>query len=94
MSIKKLAWVFGALTVLLSCGKEGDGGTVRNPIRISSPTPEKFIDKVTLDDTQKACVKAGNEFAFRCLKMLYAADITGGAPVSHYSRRSAFLLPS
>jgi len=62
------------MTVLLSCSKDGDSGTVKNPIGISSPTPARSIDRVLLDDTQKSCVKAGNEFAFRCLRKLYEDD--------------------
>ena len=58
------------LTTLLSCSKYGSV-RVRNPITVESPSPTEQITKVTLDDTQKGYVEAGNRMAFRFLGRMY-----------------------
>lgn len=44
---------------------------VKDPISISSPTPTEHISKVSLDETQKGYVSAGNTMAFRFLSQMY-----------------------
>lgn len=56
-----------SLAVVFSCSKV----YLEERIEISSPEPQNAISKITLTDIQKGYVKAGNAFAFNCLKELY-----------------------
>lgn len=72
----KKAFVFIFAAVFVSCSSiinpgPGSDTEVKNPITISSPTPTQQISKVSLDDTQKGYVKAGNSMAFRFLSQMY-----------------------
>lgn len=72
----KKAFVFIFAAVFVSCSSKinpgpGSDPEVKNPITISSPTPTQQISKVSLDDTQKGYVKAGNSMAFRFLSQMY-----------------------
>lgn len=61
--------------VLASCSGGVNPGpddpVVKDPITISSPTPTSQISKVSLDETQKGYVKAGNKMAFRFLSQMF-----------------------
>ena len=59
------------LLVLLSCEGAGTSVRVKDPITISSPEPAEQLTKVTLTDSQKSYVRAGNAMSFRLLKQLY-----------------------
>lgn len=56
------------ITTLLSCSKPE---TVKDPITIQSPVPTEQITKVSLDETQKGYVEAGNRMAFRFLGEMF-----------------------
>ena len=53
---------------LLSCSKPV---VVKEPIAIESPVPTEQITKVTLNETQKGYVEAGNRMAFRFLGEMF-----------------------
>ena len=67
------------LIALVSCNK---AVTVKDPITISSPEPAQQITKVTLSDTQKGYVHAGNAMAFRFLKQIYNGENLICSPLS------------
>ena len=68
------------LMVVLSCSAEKNG--VDDPITTSPPTPVTQITKVSLNDTQKGYVRAGNAMAFRFLKQLYEGENLICSPLS------------
>lgn len=63
---------------LLSCSIE----TVDNPITIESPVPTEQITKVTLDETQKGYVEAGNRMSFRFLGQMFENENLVCSPLS------------
>ena len=56
------------LLALVSCQKQVK---VTDPITIQSPTPTEQITKVSLTETEKGYMKAGNAMAFRFLDKMY-----------------------
>ena len=69
------------LLSLISCSSL-DIVKVKDPIRISSPTPTEQITKVSLDDTQATYVEAGNSMSFRFLGQLYDGENLICSPLS------------
>jgi len=67
------------ITTLLSCSKPE---TVKDPITIQSPVPTEQITKVTLDETQKGYVEAGNMMAFRFLGDMFKNENLVCSPLS------------
>ena len=67
------------IMALTSCSKEV---TVKDPITVQSPAPTEQITKVSLSDTQKGYVSAGNAMAFRFLKQLYSGENLVCSPLS------------
>lgn len=55
---------------------------VNDPFTISSPEPTTPITKVSLTDTQKGYVNAGNKMAFRLLQQMYTGDNLICSPLS------------
>ena len=55
---------------------------VKDPIKISSPTPQEQITKVTLNETQTGYVEAGNKMAFRFLDAMFDGDNLICSPLS------------
>ena len=55
---------------------------VKNPINISSPSPAEQLTKVSLNDTQKGYVEAGNRMSFRFLKGIYDGENMICSPLS------------
>ena len=55
---------------------------VKDPIKISSPTPKEQITKVTLNETQTGYVEAGNKMAFRFLDAMFDGDNLICSPLS------------
>ena len=70
------------LLATVSCDKENKPVDVKDPIDISSPAPTEQITKVSLNDTQKGYVKAGNAMAFRFLKQIYDGSNLVCSPLS------------
>ena len=64
---------------LMACSKS-DG--IKDPITISSPTPTEQITKVSLSESQKGYVKAGNAMALRFLKQIYDGKNLVCSPLS------------
>lgn len=79
---KTLVCLAAGLVALVSCDKENNPVTVNDPITISSPEPTGPITKVSLSDTQKGYVQAGNAMAFRFLKQIYHGDNLVCSPLS------------
>ena len=67
------------IMALTSCSKSV---TVKDPITVQSPAPTEQITKVSLSDTQKSYVSAGNAMAFRFLKQLYSGENLVCSPLS------------
>lgn len=67
------------IAALLSCSKSE---TVKDPITIESPVPTEQITKVTLNETQKGYVEAGNRMAFRFLGQMFEDDNLVCSPLS------------
>ena len=67
------------ITMLLSCSISE---AVKDPITIQSPVPTKQITKVTLDETQKGYVDAGNRMAFRFLGEMFDNENLVCSPLS------------
>lgn len=65
--------------MLLSCSISE---AVKDPIRIQSPVPTEQITKVTLDETQKGYVDAGNRMAFRFLGEMFDNENLVCSPLS------------
>lgn len=75
--------IAAVLLAAVSCDKGSrEDATVKDPITIESPTPSEQITKVSLNDTQKGYVQAGNAMAFRFLKQLYTGDNLIYSPLS------------
>ena len=55
---------------------------IDDPITISSPTPDTQITRVSLNDTQKGYVEAGNAMAFRFLDQIYGGKNLVCSPLS------------
>lgn len=64
---------------LLSCSKPV---VVKEPIAIESPVPTEQITKVTLNETQKGYVEAGNRMAFRFLGEMFEDENLVCSPLS------------
>ena len=67
------------ITMLLSCSISE---AVKDPITIQSPVPTEQITKVTLDETQKGYVDAGNRMAFRFLGEMFDNENLVCSPMS------------
>ena len=65
--------------MLLSCSISE---AVKDPITIQSPVPTEQITKVTLDETQKGYVDAGNRMAFRFLGEMFDNENLVCSPMS------------
>lgn len=65
--------------MLLSCSISE---AVKDPITIQSPVPTEQITKVTLDETQKGYVDAGNRMAFRFLGEMFDNENFVCSPLS------------
>ena len=65
--------------MLLSCSISE---AVKDPITIQSPVPTEQITKVTLDETQKGYVDAGNRMAFRFLGEMFENENLVCSPLS------------
>lgn len=65
--------------MLLSCSISE---AVKDPITIQSPVPTEQITKVTLDETQKGYVDAGNRMAFRFLGEMFDNENLVCSPLS------------
>lgn len=74
--------LIAGLCALVACNKDNPSGTVKDPITISSPTPTEQITKVSLSDTEKGYVEAGNEMAFRFLRQMYNGENVVVSPLS------------
>lgn len=70
------------LLALVSCNKDNNPVIVKDPLTISSPAPTEQITKVSLSDTQKGYVRAGNAMAFRFLKQIYSGENLICSPLS------------
>ena len=79
---KSIICIAAGLLALVSCNKENNPVTVKDPITISSPAPTEQITKVSLSDTQKGYVRAGNAMAFRFLKQIYSGKNLICSPLS------------
>ena len=67
------------LLALVSCQKQVK---VTDPITIQSPTPTEQITKVSLTETEKGYMKAGNAMAFRFLDKMYEGTNLIVSPLS------------
>lgn len=82
---KNLICLSASLLALVSCSIESivdNSVIVKDPITISSPAPTEQITKVSLDDTQKGYVRAGNAMAFKFLKQVYTGENLICSPLS------------
>ena len=77
--MKKIALFTFALIVMASCGKQD---AVKDPIKVSSPTPTEELTKVTLNETQQGYVTAGNAMSFRLLDEVYDGESLILSPLS------------
>lgn len=68
MKIAHIICLAAGFATLLSCSKPEK---VKDPITIESPVPTEQITKVSLDETQKGYVEAGNKMAFRFLGEMF-----------------------
>ena len=75
MKIAHIICLAAGFAALLSCSKPEkvkDSITIEfDPITIESPVPTEQITKVSLDETQKGYVEAGNRMAFRFLGEMF-----------------------
>ena len=67
------------LMALVSCNKQT---TVKDPITAETPTPTEQITKVSLTETEKGYMKAGNAMAFRFLDKMYEGTNLIVSPLS------------
>ncbi len=84
---KTIICIASGLLALVSCNKDNHAVTtkepiIEKPITISSPAPTEQITKVSLSDTQKRYVQAGNAMAFRFLKQIYKGENLICSPLS------------
>ena len=77
--MKKIALFAIALIVMASCGKQD---AVKDPIKVSSPTPTEELSKVTLNETQQGYVTSGNAMTFRLLDEVYDGESLILSPLS------------
>ena len=86
MRIVRVLCVAAGLLGVMACNELGeiisDLGGDSSPITISSPTPTEQLTKVSLNETQKSYVSAGNSMAFRLLKELYDGKNMVCSPLS------------
>ena len=77
---KTIICIASGLLALVSCNKDNHPVadnhpvTIKEPITITSPAPTEQITKVSLSDTQKRYVQAGNAMAFRFLRQIYNGE--------------------
>lgn len=81
MYLKRL-FTLPILLLAASCGRNNPDGPGNNPIDITSPEPTEQITKVSLNETQRGYVKAGNKMAFRMLIELYDGQDLIFSPLS------------
>lgn len=76
--------ISAVLAAMASCSGEKpvDKGDNSDPITVSLPAPDTQITKVSLNDTQKGYVQAGNAMAFRFLDQLYSGENLVCSPLS------------
>lgn len=67
------------LLTLTACHKTA---TVHDPIMVASPTPTTQVTKVSLDETQKGYVQAGNAMSLRFLQKIYGGKNLVCSPLS------------
>ena len=77
--MKKLLIPLIGLMALAACQKQI---TVTDPITVESPTPTEQITKVSLSNTEKGYMKAGNAMAFRFLNQMYEGKNLIVSPLS------------
>ena len=77
--MKKLLIPLIGLMALVSCNKQT---TVKDPITMETPTPTEQITKVSLTETEKGYMKAGNAMAFRFLDKMYEGTNLIVSPLS------------
>ena len=82
MLMKRITALTAAGMMLLTSCSELEYLWVKDPIKISSPTPTDQITKVTLNETQTGYVEAGNKMAFRFLEAMYDGDNLICSPLS------------
>ena len=82
MLMKRITALTAAGMMLLTSCSELEYLWVKDPIKISSPTPTEQITKVTLNETQTGYVEAGNKMAFRFLEAMYDGDNLICSPLS------------
>ena len=71
--------IAACLLALVSCQKQIK---VTDPITLQSPTPTEQITKVSLTETEKGYMKAGNAMAFRFLDKMYEGTNLIVSPLS------------
>lgn len=81
MLMKRIIAIAAAVTLLASCSGL-EYFWVKDPIKVSSPSPKEQITKVTLNETQAGYVKAGNQMAFRFLDAMFDGDNLICSPLS------------
>ena len=77
--MKRIIIVALAVLAAVSCDREV---AVKEPLEVSSPSPSVQITKVSLNDTQKQYVKAGNVMALRFLGQMYHGENFICSPLS------------
>ena len=77
--MKKLLIPLIGLMALVSCNKQI---IIKDPITVETPTPTEQITKVSLSETQKGYMKAGNAMAFRFLDKMYEGNDLIVSPLS------------
>ena len=77
--MKKLLIPLIGLMALVSCNKQI---MIKDPITVETPTPTEQITKVSLTETQKGYMKAGNAMAFRFLDKMYEGNDLIVSPLS------------
>ena len=77
--MKKLLIPLIGLMALVSCNKQI---MIKDPITVETPTPSEQITKVSLSETQKGYMKAGNAMAFHFLDKMYDGNDLIVSPLS------------
>lgn len=77
--MKKLLIPIIGLMALVSCNKQI---MIKDPITVETPTPTEQITKVSLTETEKGYMKAGNAMAFRFLDKMYEGTNLIVSPLS------------
>lgn len=83
----KRIFILLALGGIVACSQKAqdptaDNPEVTDPITIESPSAGKVATKVELTPEQKAYMKAGQAFGFRCMEKLYASEDLIFSPLS------------